>query len=417
MFALIDCNSFYVSCERVFNPKLRGVPVVVLSNNDGCVVARSPEAKALNIPMGAPAFEIKDLLASGRLVARSSNYALYGDLSARVMEVLADFGIRQEIYSIDECFLDVTGIRDLEATLAKARARVMQWVGIPVSAGVGPTKTLAKLASEHAKAEVSGIHRCPDPGPALTAWLKACSVEDVWGIGRRLGPKLRSAGVETAADVARIKDTWMQQRYGVTGLRVVQELRGESCLPLEDMPEPKQSLCVSRSFGTMITDLDDLVAAVSCFAERGAEKLRLGGLAAKAMMVWINGNRFHDDPTAGGSATRTYATPVDFSPTLVQDAIRIVRELFCEGGRYKKAGVLFSGLSVVAGGRQESLFIDQEEVERQARMMKTLDQVNRHQGRGTMRIGSSLLSQRWKPLVGNRSQRFTTSWDELMVAR
>jgi DNA polymerase V len=333
------------------------------------------------------------------------------------MEVLADFGVRQEIYSIDECFLDVTGIRDIKATMAKARATVMQWIGIPVSVGIGPTKTLAKLASEHAKTDVSGVHRCPDPGPELTAWLKACPVEDVWGIGRRIGPKLRSAGVETAADVARIKDAWMQQRYGVTGLRVVQELRGESCIPLEDMPEPKQSLCVSRSFGTMITELNDIVAAVSCFAERGAEKLRISGLAAGALTVWINGNRFHDEPTAGGSATRTYATPTDYSPVLVQDAVRIATELFCEGGRYKKAGVLFSGLSVVAGGRQESLFIDQVEVGRQAKVMKTLDQVNRQQGRGTMRIGSSLMSERWRPLAGNRSGRFTTSWDELMIVR
>lgn len=417
MYALIDCNAFFVSCERVFNPRLQRKPVVVLSSNDGCVVSRSNEAKALRIPMGVPAFEIRDLIDAGRVIAMSSNYALYGDLSHRVMMTLADYGTRQEIYSIDECFLDVSGIDNIIQTMTEARAKVMKWVGIPVSIGIGPTKTLAKLASETAKKESSGVHQCPAVGPALSAWLKNYSIGDVWGIGRQIGEKLHRYNVHTAADAACLNDEWMHKKCGVMGLRIVHELRGEACIPLEDMPRTQKSLCVSRSFGSMITKQQDIMAAVSCFIERGAEKLRKAHLYAGAMTIWINGNRFHEHPTAGGSLTKIYPYPTNYSPEFIGHAMTMVAALFEEDGHYKKAGVLFTGLCEAGGGRQESLFTDPAEADRRMKTMNIVDAINHHQGPGTLRLCSSLTSTRWKPLLQNVSPQYTSCWDDIMTAR
>lgn len=419
MFALIDCNAFYASCEQVFDPSLRGRPLVVLSNNDGCVVARSKEAKALGVPMGVPAFQLKELIAKGLLIAKSSNYCLYGDLSGRVMAILAEYGRRQEIYSIDECFLDVTGDQVVAASLVAAKQRVFQWVGIPVSAGVGPTKTLAKLASEVGKKALTGVAVAPPIGPALTAWLAQFPIEEVWGIGGRIAPKLRASGVLTAADATRIRDAWMQQRFGVTGLRIIQELRGESCIPLEDCPPAKQSICVSRSFGTMISKRADIITAITCFAERGAEKMRADGLAASAITVWLTGNPFHDEQvrTPGLSGTVTFPTASDYTPWIVATATTMAARLYREHGQYKKAGILLTGLIPRESGRQQLLFTDPQQNERQDRLMRALDQANRVWGRNSIRMGGTLLSQRWRPGAANCSPRYTTRWGEIPVVR
>ncbi len=411
--ALIDCNAFYVSCERLFQPKLRGRAVVVLSNNDGCVVARSPEAKAIPVEMGVPLFQIRDLVDSGRLVALSSNYTLYGDLSHRVMATLEPFGTRQEVYSIDECFLDVGAAPDPVSAMVEARATVLRHVGIPTSVGIGPTKTLAKVGSEIAKKRPDGVFRMPDPGPALAEVLAQIPMADVWGLGPALQEVLRTWGVASALDAARVDPRRMRTRFGVVGERVVRELRGEACHDLVEDPPPRQSLTVSRSFGVEVTALADLRAAVAVFLERGAAKARAQGLAAGALTVWIAANRF--DPQAAGcsgSATAQLPIPSNHTPELLAIGDRLLRGLVHGPGRWKKAGVTLLGLSD-ARQRQES-FLDTRDRAGQDRLMAAIDQANHRHGRAVVRTGTALLSKTWAPLAARCSPRFTTRWDEVL---
>lgn len=413
LIALADANSFYVSCERVFNPTLRGRACVVLSNNDGCVVARSREAKGI-VEMGAPLFEIQHLVDSGKVIALSSNYTLYGDLSHRVMATLADYGRNQEIYSIDESFLDLTGDADPVATMAAARATVLRNTGIPTSVGIAMTKTLAKLGSDMAKSIPSGVFLMPPPGPALADVLHKIPVGDVWGVGGRIGAWLTGMGITTALELARMSPSAMRRRHGVTGERVVLELRGEQCHFLESSPPPKQTLTVSRSFGEQVTDRDELRAAVAAFTERAAAKARSADLAASALTVWISSNPF--DPTApkcSGSATKQLPIASNLTPELLGHAERMVGELWREGGRWKKAGVMLLGL-VSAGPRQTSL-LDPIDRERSQRLMASMDAVNARMGRDAVRCGVACLSQRWKPLANRCSPRFTTRWDEVLT--
>ena len=416
LIALIDCNSFYASCERVFDPSLIGKPLVVLSNNDGCVVARCSLAKSLGVPMGAPAFKLKEFTQKG-LILRSSNYTLYGDLSQRVMSILAEYGLKQEIYSIDECFIDVEGIQNIEKHMENARSKVLQWTGIPVSVGIGPTKTLAKLASEVAKMRVNGVYSCPSDPSDLRAWLATFPMSDVWGIGSRTAEKLRESGVSTAADVARIRDQWMQKYHGITGLRVVLELRGESCIPMEDFAPPKQSLCVSRSFGAMISDVNSLLAATTTFAERATEKVRLANLQASSLTVFIEGNRFSDDPTPSVSGSVAFPVPTAYTPQVVHAAGLLVKKLHNPQGNYKKCGVLLTGLVPASTGQQTTLFEDPADKLRQNRLMTAVDHVNHRMGRGLVRSGAVLLSDEWKPQNGACSPRYTTRWDEVACAK
>ena len=416
MLALIDCNSFYVSCERLFRPDLRGKAVVVLSNNDGCVVARSKEAKKVPVEMGVPFFQIKDLVEAGKVVALSSNYTLYGDLSARVMTTLADYGRNQEVYSIDECFLDMTGEHDAAATMAMARARVLRDVGIPTSVGIGPTKTLAKAASEIAKALPSGVFAMPAIGPALAEVLSKISMADIWGVGPAFQSSLKSWGVETALDLARLQPERMRKRHGVVGERVVRELRGEPCHLLVDEPDPKQTITVSRSFSRDVTALPDLRAAASSFAERAAEKARNGHRAAGAITAYLSSNRFDPNaPTCGGSLTHSFSVATNATPELVSAVDGMVRRLWEMGqphGRWKKAGVLLLGL-VDDRARQTSLFGD-EERERAGRISVAMDAATRRFGKTAVMSGTRLLSNDWKPLAGRCSPRWTTRWDEVL---
>ena len=414
IYALIDCNSFYVSCERLFDPHLRGRAVVVLSNNDGCVVARSKEAKAVPVAMGVPLFQIREHVDAGRVVACSSNYTLYGDLSRRVMTVLAEVAEHQEIYSIDECFLDLTDDGDPEGTMTAARARVLHDVGIPTSVGLGQTKTLAKLASDLSKSMPTGVFTMPFPGPALAEVLGKIPAGDVWGIGPAITAGLARMGVVTALDVARMNVETMRAAYGVTGARVVQELRGIRCVPLEGKPPPKQTIIVSRSFGADVTDLAELRAAVCVFAERAGEKLRAQGLAATSIRTWVEANRFRTDaPACDGACDTNFPIPTDLTPELIAAAEAAVRRLWKASGRWKKAGVLLQGLTS-SGARQES-FLDPFDRPRMRALMAAVDQVNERHGRAVLACGTRALTQRWHPIADRCSPRYTTRWDELLA--
>jgi DNA polymerase V len=418
LFALIDCNNFYVSCERMFQPALSGRPVVVLSNNDGCVIARSEEAKALGIPMGLPAFQLADRLQEQPIDVFSSNYALYGDMSARVMTTLAQWTPDVEVYSIDEAFLHLSALPS-EALMTYGqtmRTTIQQWTGIPVSIGIGPTKTLAKLANRLAKRspEAQGVVTLTSP-PEVEATLAQTRIEDIWGIGPGYTRRLKAQDIRTALQLRNVYDRWVRQQLGIVGLRIVWELRGISCLPLELCPPPKQSLMVSRSFGRPITALTEMREAVATYTTRAAEKLRKAQRAAGVLTVFLTTNRFADEPQYANSVTIPLPVATQDTAELIRYALRGIEQLFREGYRYQKAGVIVTSL-VPAHQVQTHLF-DQHDRKRSQRLMAALDALNTQWGTGTVRYGAVGLQPRWTTRCARRSPRYTTRWQELVVAR
>jgi len=414
MFALVDCNNFYASCERLFRPDLEGRPIIVLSNNDGCVIARSNEAKALGVPMGSPFFKLDPRLRA-QLVVFSSNYALYGDLSRRVMQVLAGFAPSVEVYSIDECFLDLTGVVDpIGHGLTIART-VRQWTGIPVSVGIAPTKTLAKIANRLAKQGQS-----PD-GPVLdwsrladpATTLEGIAVEDVWGIASRWGKRLRALGIADALALREAEPRWLRQQFGVVLERLGWELRGRACLPLETVPPPRQQILVSRSFGSTVTTRAELRAAVTRFATRAGEKLRIQGRAAPALTVFIQTDPFDQArPCYANALTLPFGIPTQDSGALIHHATRGVDQLFRLGDAYRKAGVLLPDL-IAADQGPSDLFADPSTVQAAARRMAMLDAINSRFGRDTLRFGGELVGSGWHRRARLTSSVSTTSWTAL----
>ncbi|MBF0563194.1 MAG: Y-family DNA polymerase, partial [Alphaproteobacteria bacterium] len=349
-FALVDCNNFYVSCERAFDPSLEGRAVVVLSNNDGCVVARSAEAKALDISMGEPAFKIRGLTETGQVVALSSNYALYGDMSARVMSILADAAPAHEVYSIDESFLDLHALAtvpDLDYWCRDLRARVRQWTGIPVSIGIGGTKTIAKLANRLAKKarQADGVVDLSSNRHWLEAALKRTEVGDVWGIGRRWTEMLLAGGIRTAWDLSQVEDGWVRKRMGSVGLRTVLELRGTPCHTLGSEPVDRQTCCCSRSFGQATNDRGHVRDAVVTFASRAAEKVRQDGLVAGIVQVFIMTDRFRrEEPQYSGSVSVQLEHPTALTPLIIQAAKQGHAAIWRDGFNIRKAGVILLDL-------------------------------------------------------------------------
>ncbi|MGG6242528.1 Y-family DNA polymerase [Nodosilinea sp. AN01ver1] len=411
MIALIDCNNFYVSCERVFNPKLEGRPVVVLSNNDACVVARSNEVKALGVKMGTPLFQMRSLIEQHQIQVFSSNYALYGDLSRRVMETLGMFTPEVEVYSIDEAFLCLAG-QSYETVSQVIRATVVQWTGIPVSVGVATTKTLAKIANHQAKQQ-GGVCVLREPEPVLAQ----LPVSEVWGIGRRLTQWLEAHGITTALHLQQADLTLIRQLLGIVGVRTVLELRGVSCLPLELCPQPRKSCCVSRGFGRPVESLAELKEAIACYGARAAAKLRRDGRVAQTMQVFITTSRFRPgEPQYTNSETLVLPYPASDTPTIVQTALRATQRLYRPGYQYHKAGVMLMELSP-AGIAQGSLFVDEDRREMAWRLMDAVDSLNRRFGVGTVRWAAEGFQQGWRMRSEWRSPRFTTRWDELVVAR
>jgi DNA polymerase V len=420
MIGLVDCNNFYVSCERVFNPRLLDRPVVVLSNNDGCVVARSPEVKALGIKMGAPVFKIANLIDVHEIRVLSSNDTLYGDMSRRVMEILATFTPRLEIYSIDEAFLDFSRLSiDLIETCREIRAVVRRWTGIPVSGakrcckqfGLGQTKTLAKIANDIAKKLETGIFLLDSE--KVEEVLRETAIEEVWGIGRGFSKILRLNGIQTAWQLREARDGVIKQELGVIGLRIVYELRGLDCLPIQVKSPAKKSLTVSRSFGRPIDTLKELKQAIALYTTRAAEKLRRLELVASSARVFASTSRYTEDPRHD-SVRVTFPVTTNDTIELLDHALLGTEALYREGTAYKKAGIILLGL-VSENLRQLHLW-DYRDRERYAELMDAIDRLNSELGAGTL-FPAVVGSPSWLARCERRSPRYTTRWDELPVVR
>lgn len=448
MFGLLDCNNFYVSCERVFQPRYEGRPVVVLSNNDGNLISRSAEAKALGLRMGDPYFQVKDVLQQHNVAVFSSNYALYGDMSRRVMHHLGQVAPAVEIYSIDEAFLDLAGMEtylgSLETYAHKVRVGVKDRTGIPTCVGVAPTKTLAKLANRIAKkdAALGGVLYLNSA--ERRAWaLRQVAVGDVWGVGRQYAAKLAAAGVDSAADLARVSDAWARKHLGgVVGARLVQELRGLPCAglhPSEDGSLSRQSISCSRTFGRPLSIYTDVLGAVAAFLSRAAEKLRAQGDTAHVLTIYISKNRFATNvaPPFSRSATLTLpAGPTADTTVLLGYARAMLSRLWEPGTAYHKAGVVLDGLEPPGTGQQLGLFdvaparvvVPDKPALLTSRpgLMASLDALNKRFGRGTVKIATALTapssvasakgaSQPWEGKAQWRSPAFTTRLEDLLL--
>ena len=416
--ALIDVNNFYVSCERVFNPRLEGRPVVVLSNNDGCVIARSNEAKALGIRMAQPWFQLRDMARQHDIVAHSSNYALYADMSNRVMSLLADFGTNQEIYSIDECFLDLSGMQhlNLDSHAQHIRQTVRRWTGLPICVGIGATKTLAKLANQIAKQNLQwrGVCDLNAMTPAeQESWFGRTTVSDVWGIGRRLAPRLEALGIKTVRDLQLRDPSLLRRQFSVTLEKTVRELNGTACLELEDTAEPRQQIVSSRSFGHYVTDLMQLREAVTQYTSRAAEKLRQQGSVAGLLQIYIRASPHDKNGTDHApGVTIPLAEATDDTLLLAKAALHGLEYIYQPGLRYQKAGIVLSELAPRTW-RQADLFAGKK-LQRD-KLMATLDRINDRMGRATIRSAGEGIEKPWKMKAGNKSPGYTTRWNELLL--
>ena len=416
MFALIDCNNFYASCERVFQPQYEGKAVVILSNNDGCVIARSNEAKALGIPMGAPAFKFRNKFKKHNIKVFSSNYPLYGDMSHRVMKILETYTPNIEIYSIDEAFLKFEGFDyfDLRTTGLKMRKQVMRWTGIPISVGLAPSKALAKIANKIAKKfdeRTQGVY-CIDSDKKRLKALKWTPVEDIWGVGRQHAKRLQAIGVTTALDFVNLPDEWVKKQMSILGLRLKRDLEGVPCTQLEEVTPAKKSIAVTRSFKNLLTIFNNLEERITTYTLLGAEKLRKQKSCATALHVFVRSNPF--DPNAaqyrnGCTLTLPHATDSNFA--LNRYALMGLRSIFKPGIEYKKAGVILLGLTPSAS-RQITLF--EQDTSKHTALMQTIDKIHRRYGPHRMKLASQDLKQTWKMKQEHLSNRFTTEIYEII---
>jgi DNA polymerase V len=415
VFALVDCNNFYVSCERVFDPKLRGKPVIVLSNNDGCAVARSNEVKALGIKMGAPAFQIADLIKKHDIQVYSSNYALYGDMSDRVMNTLSRFTPHIEIYSIDEAFLEISDIneKDRAQFCQNIRKTVYQWTGIPVSIGIATTKTLAKLANRIAKKsdKARGILDLTH-SPYLGHALEITEVDDIWGIGPKYAQYLKKHGIFNALQFKNANSYMIQKKMGICGTRMQKELNEQSCFPLESNPSAKKNLSVSRSFKKPVTSIDDLKEALANYVSIGAEKLRHEESVAKVMLVYITTGRFVSK-TYYQSQVISLPVATNNTPELIKYASHGLERIFIKGFLYKKTGVIFQELSP-SSCYQGQLFepVDRDKLKK---VMQSIDKINRKMGKNSIKYAALGLNTHpnWQTAFNKRSPAYTTDWNQL----
>lgn len=413
-FGLIDCDNFYVSCERVFQPNLKGRPVVVLSNNDGCIVARSKEAKAVGIGMGAPFHKAKDLIKQNSVKVFSSNYTLYADMSYRVMEVLREYLTTVDIYSIDEAFVEFFE-NDGTDTGHRIREEVMRRTGIPITVGIGSTKTLAKIAAEYAKSNEDCCHvfdlsDCSDPD----AILKDTLAQDVWGIGTKIAEWLYERNITTALDLKHIPDEVIRKRVGITGLRTVLELRGTSCIELRSIIAPRKNIISSRSFGRFVTEMADIRESVAMHTTIAAEKLRQDKSVAGQLSAFVTTNVYSKTPQYSATVSVSVHPATSASGELVRLAMIAVEKAFKPGFRYIKAGVEMSKLSPTQA-RQVDLFSPRD-MSKEERLYQAVDAVNGKFGSDTIHPLSSGIARNWKMKQDYNSQTFTTSWDDLLQA-
>lgn len=415
MYALTDCNNFYASCERIFRPDLENIPIVVLSNNDGCIIARSNEAKTLGIPMGAPAYKWISALEKNNIQVFSSNYALYGDMSQRVMNILSGFTPDIEIYSIDEAFLDLNGIPyHLKDYALNMREKVKKWTGLPISIGIGSTKTLAKLANKISKKfpELDNVHIIDTEEKRIKA-LKWAKMEDIWGIGRQYSKKLEYFGIRTAWDFTQKPDSFIRKYFTVIGTRTKNELQGIPCFSFENFPPSKKNIATTRSFGTMQTELIKIEEAVSTFASVCAEKLRRQKSCAQMMMAFIHTNGFRKDlPQYSRNAVIKLPVATNFTSELSKYAIKLAETIFKPGYHYHKAGVIVSGL--IPENQVQLNIFDKTNRTKLRDLYKIVDMINQTSGRDTIKLASQGKDRKWKLKQEKLSKRYTTRWDEIL---
>jgi len=414
--ALVDCNNFYVSCERFFRPDLHTTPLVVLSNNDGCVVSRSNEAKALGIRMGQPWFQCKELAEEHGILAMSSNYALYADISNRVMNTLSAYSPRCEVYSIDECFVDLTGTPKLRDVSYQMRERVMKWTGIPVCVGIGPTKTLAKLANFVAKKHPrsKGVFNFNDLNNAQQSkLLDQITVDEVWGVGRKLTRRLAEYGVFTAQDLRTAHTPTLRAEFGVVIEKTQRELQGIACVDLQEVAPNKQQIISSRSFGSMVQDVDVLKDAMSTFVANACAKLRAQNSHASVIQVFLQTNRFRKDfPQYMPSLAIPLPTPTNDSLVVNKWASHLVELMFKPEYQYKKAGIVLSEIFPVTH-RQGDLLALETEATSSNKLMTAIDQLNKRFGRGAVKISTQGAHNAWQMKQERKSPNYTTNWNEV----
>lgn len=416
MIALIDCNSFYVSCEKAFRPKLKNKPVVVLSNNDGCVVSRSPEAKHLGIPMGEPFFKVKDIIQKHKIEVFSSNYTLYADMSARVMRVLSEFTPSVDVYSIDEAFLNFTGFEnhDLAKLGQEIRRRVFQYTGIPVSVGMGETKVLAKVANQIAKDDGTrnGVVCLSDPS-VVHQELAHFPVENVWGIGWKIANKLHARGIFKVSQLLQLPEVMVRQWLHVQVHRIVKELKGISCMTFHEFTEPRKQIMSTRSFGKPIFEIADLREAISCHVATAAEKLRAQNCVSHSITAFIRTSRHNKDEHYYGIQSAGLTPGTSATNKLIAAAMSILESIYKKGIRYKKCGIYLSAIAPKTQV-QENLFtyVDSK---KEDRLMNAIDSINRKRGRNSIQFAScGIYDHNWAMKSEHRSPCYTTRWADIL---
>lgn len=414
---LIDCNNFYVSCERLFRPDLINRPVIVLSNNDGCAVSRSNEAKALGVKMGVPVFKIRDLVRDQKIEVFSSNYVLYADMSNRVMSILSEYSPVQEIYSIDESFLDLTGFADIQERTRAMRERVVRDSGIPVCVGIGPSKTLAKLSNFVAKRHPrsNGVFNINLLSPSqVESVLTNIPTEEIWGVGRKLTASLSEFGIDTVLQLRDADIASLRKRFGVVMEKTIRELRGETCIELEDVASAKKQIINSRSFGKSVATIEDLQDALAHFVSNAAKKLRDQNSIAGMMQVFIQTDQFRAErPQYCPSLSIPLIMPTANSMTLQKWAVAGLESIFRSGYQYKKAGVILSEICD-ASSYQGDLFSTAPE---DSEMMSVMDKLNSRYGKGTIKLSQDGSKQSWKMRQEKKSPEYTTNWTELPICK
>lgn len=422
VFALVDCNNFYVSCERVFNPKLINKPVAVLSSNDACIIARSNEVKALGVKMGDPFFECRDLLKKHNVIVYSANFALYGDLSARVMQTLEEYATDIEIYSVDEAFMFLPSLiagrapADVGVTpnykyCSYVRWQVKKRTGIPVSIGIGHSKTLAKIANKIAKKRNDGVFDITNQD--INAILKTVEVADIWGIGWAYSKKLINAGIKNAYDLKNCDDKWARKNLTINGLRTVWELRGIPCLEL-DVVEPKKSITVSRSFGKTVSELHELKEAMASYMTTAGEKLRKQNMSVYNLSIFLSYVNYQENFRLYKYTNHTLPIASNYTPTLISAGNNCLEKIYQPGLIYKKVGVILDDF-IPSNSIQMSTFTDIPNTVKQDSIMKTIDKINARKGSETVFYATSGCTRKWKNKRENLSAKFTTDWNEILT--
>lgn len=418
--ALIDVNNFYVSCERVFNPKLINIPVVVLSNNDGCAVARSNEVKALGVGMGAPWFKFKELAEKHGIKALSSNYALYADMSNRVMSILREFSPDQEVYSIDESFLDLTEFKSLDLIRygQQMRQRILKWTGLPVCVGIASTKTLSKLANHCAKKRpvFNGVCNFNTMSVnELDELLSLIEVGEIWGVGRKLAPKLQALGYNTVLDLKRADADALRQQFSVVMQKTIHELNGIVCIEMEEVAPPKKQIVSSRSFGHAIYDYNSLSESITLYMSRAAEKLRKQQYYAGSVYVFIRTSEFKPEhPYYSNGMTISMPSPTNDTRQLVNVALWGLKQIYRSNFKYAKAGVMLSEL-VPSEGVQTDLFSQAQVSPKSKALMAAMDKINLKMGKEAVKLASEGFKRPWKMRQENKSPCYTTKWEDIPI--